>query len=302
MFTRTPAELQTMISHVDQAIYNHDRWYEGMITTLMCHLPYDEHDVHEESFRHCRFGQWFYGEGERLLSDHGSFIAIESEHRRMHQLGARLLLSAAEGHAIGVQDYELFTSAVKSLRLEATTLRRELGDMLSNVDPLTGVNGRTSILTVLRELHALVKRQVMPCSVVMMDLDHFKVTNDTYGHQAGDRVLVACAQHITHHLRPYDKVFRYGGEEFVISLQNANSDVASGIVNNLREGLAKMPVHHNEMLIGVTASFGIAQLDSNFSVEESLDHADQALYAAKSTGRNCARVWKPVERVAESQR
>lgn len=292
MFTRTPAELHTLISHVDQAIYNHDRWYEALVTTLMCHLPYDEHDIHEEAFRRCRFGQWLYGEGQRLLNDHASFPAIEGEHRRMHQLAARLLLAAAEGTTIGVHDYELFTSAVKSLRLEATTLKRELEDLLSHVDPLTGVSSRTSLLTVLRELHALVKRKVMPCSVVMMDLDHFKVINDTYGHQAGDHVLVACARYLMQHLRPYDKVFRYGGEEFVLSLQNAGPEAALGIVGLLREGLAKLPIHYNDMLIGVTATFGVAPLSSDFSVEQCLDHADQALYAAKSAGRNCAQLWK----------
>jgi diguanylate cyclase (GGDEF)-like protein len=261
----------------------------------MCHLPYDEHDIHEESFRRCRFGQWLYGEGQRLLGDHASYAAIEGEHRRMHQFAARLLLAAAEGTPIGVQDYELFTSAVKSLRLEATTLKRELEDMISHIDPLTGANSRTLLLTVLRELHALVKRNVMPCSVVMMDLDHFKTINDTYGHQAGDRVLIACARYVMQHLRPYDKVFRYGGEEFVLTLQSTNSEVALGVVGNLREGLAKLPVYYNDMLIGVTASFGVAPLSSDFSVEQSLDHADQALYAAKSSGRNCAQLWKGTE-------
>ena len=212
----------------------------------------------------------------------------------MHQLVARLLLAAADGTPIGVQDYELFSSAVKSLRLEATTLKRELEDMLSHVDPLTGVNGRTLLLTVLRELQALVKRNVMPCSVVMMDLDHFKTINDTYGHQAGDRVLVASAKYVTQHLRPYDKIFRYGGEEFVLALQNETSEVALITVNHLREGLATMPVHYNNMLIGVTASFGIAALDSDYSVEQTLDHADLALYAAKSGGRNRAEIWKTV--------
>jgi diguanylate cyclase len=293
MFTRTPAELHVLISNVDQAIYNHDRWYEGLITTLMCHLPYDEHDVHGESFRRCRFGQRLYSEGERLLNDHPSYAAIEGEHRRMHQLAARLLLSAADGTPIGVHGYELFTSAVKSLRLETTTLKRELEDLLSHVDPLTGVNSRTLLLTVLRELHALVKRNVMPCSLVMMDLDHFKTINDTYGHQAGDRVLVTCAQYVMKHLRPYDKVFRYGGEEFAFTLQNASVEVALSAVNLLREGLAMMPIHHNEMLIGITASFGVAPLDSQYSVEESLDHADQALYEAKTRGRNRAEMWKP---------
>jgi diguanylate cyclase len=291
MFTRTPAELQTLISNVDQAIYNHDRWYDALIATLICHLPYDEHDVGEEPFRRCRFGQWLYGEGQRLLKDHASFPAIEGEHRRMHQLAARLLLAAAEGNTIGVQDYELFTSAVKSLQLEAATLKREMEDLLSHVDPLTGVNSKTSLLPNLRELQALVNRKVMPCSIVMMDLDHFKVINDTYGHQAGDRVLIASAQYVMQHLRPYDKVFRYGGEEFVISLQNATSELALGIVSLLRDGLAKMPVHYNDMLIGVTASFGVAQLDPSFSVEQSLDHADQAMYTAKSNGRNCAQAW-----------
>ncbi|MGA8872570.1 MAG: diguanylate cyclase [Candidatus Acidiferrales bacterium] len=294
MFTRTPAELQVLISNVDQAIYNHDRWHESLIATLMCRLPYDEDDVHDESFRRCRFGQWLYGEGQRLLDDHPSYAAIESEHRRMHQLVARLLLAAADGTPIGVQDYELFSSAVKSLRLEATTLKRELEDMLSHVDPLTGVNGRTLLLTVLRELQALVKRNVMPCSVVMMDLDHFKTINDTYGHQAGDRVLVASAKYVTQHLRPYDKIFRYGGEEFVLALQNETSEVALITVNHLREGLATMPVHYNNMLIGVTASFGIAALDSDYSVEQTLDHADLALYGAKSGGRNRAEIWKTV--------
>jgi diguanylate cyclase (GGDEF)-like protein len=292
MFTRTPAELQTLISNVDQALYNHDRWYEAQVATLMCHLPYDEHDVHEESFRRCRFGQWLYGEGQRLLNDHASFSAIEGEHRRMHELAARLLLTRAEGMTIRVQDFELFSSALKSLRVEVATLKRELEDLLSHVDPLTGVNSRTSLLTVLRELHALVKRKVMPCSIVMMDLDHFKVINDTYGHQAGDRVLISCAHYVMQHLRPYDKVFRYGGEEFVITLQNTTSETAMQIVGLLREGLAKVPIHYNDMLIGVTASFGVAPLDADFSVEQSLDHADHALYMAKSSGRNDAQLWK----------
>ena len=292
MFTRTPSELQTLISNVDQAIYNHDRWYEGLIATLICHLPYDEHDVHDESFRRCRFGQWLYGEGQRLLNDHASFPAIEGEHRRMHQLAVHLLLATAEGATIRVQDFELFSATLKSLRVEVSTLKRELEDLLTHVDPLTGVNSRTSLLTVLRELQALVKRKVMPCSIVMMDLDHFKVINDTYGHQAGDRVLIASAQFVMQHLRPYDKVFRYGGEEFVITLQNTTSELALGIVGLLRDGLAKMPIHYNDMLIGVTASFGVASLDPDFSVEQSLDHADQALYTAKSNGRNRAQAWK----------
>ena len=297
MLTLAPAELRSFISHIDQANYNHERWHESLMTTLMCHLPYDEHDVHDESFRRCRFGQWLYGEAQRLLNDHPALAAIEGEHRRMHQFAARLLL-AADGTPIGVQQHELFTSAVRSLRLELATLKQELEDALSHIDPLTGVNSRTGLLTVLRELQALVRRKVMPCSVVMMDLDHFKHINDSYGHQAGDYVLASSAQYLVQHLRPYDKVFRYGGEEFVVTLQNATAEVALTIVQNFREGIAKTPVHHNDMVIGITASFGVAPLESDFTVEQCLEHADQALYRAKLSGRNCAQAW---QRVAEGE-
>jgi diguanylate cyclase len=291
MFTRTPTELQTLISQLDHSIYNHNHWYEGLMATLTCHLPFDQHDVHAESFRRCRFGQWLYGDGQRLLQDHPSFAAIDNAHRRMHQLAAGLLITAADARPIEMRDYEMFTSAVKSLRLETATLKREFEDLLSHVDPLTGVTSRTSMLTALRELHAMVKRQVMQCCLVMMDLDHFKAINDSYGHQAGDTVLIAAAQFLMQHLRPYDKVFRYGGEEFVISLQNASPEVTLGALEHLRAGLAKLPIYHNDMLMGVTASFGVAALDANFTVEQCLDHADQALYLAKTAGRNCARAW-----------
>jgi diguanylate cyclase len=210
----------------------------------------------------------------------------------MHHWGAGLLRAAAAGTPIELQAYEVFASSLKPLRLEAHTLERELENLRSNLDPLTGATSRTSLLTVLRELQALVKRNVMPCSVVMMDLDHFKSVNDTYGHQAGDRVLIAAAQFAMQHQRPYDKVFRYGGEEFVISLQNTDSKVAFTVVDRLREGLAKTPIYHNEILIAVTASCGIAPLEADLTVEQSVDHADQALYAAKSAGRNCSRMWE----------
>jgi diguanylate cyclase len=76
MLTPTSAEPESLLTHVDQAIHNHDRWYEALVTTLVCRLPYDEHDVHDESFRRCRFGQWLYSEGQRILAEHASFPAL----------------------------------------------------------------------------------------------------------------------------------------------------------------------------------------------------------------------------------
>ncbi len=289
-FKPTPADIQLILLQLEQATYNHDRWYESLVATLVCRLPCDEHDLHGDAHRKCRFGQWLYGAGSEVLRDHPSLPAIESEHRRMHHLAGRLLVAAAAGAPLPVSEYEAFSNALKGLRLEIGTLQRELESLRASLDPLTGASNRTSLLTFLREQQTLVKRRVMDCALAMMDLDHFKMVNDQYGHQAGDRVLAVAARYAMEYLRPYDKVFRYGGEEFVICMQNTGLDPAVVVITRLCEGLSLTPIYHNEVLINVTASFGVTQLDPELSVEESVDHADKAMYEAKSAGRNCVRV------------
>jgi diguanylate cyclase (GGDEF)-like protein len=127
-----------------------------------------------------------------------------------------------------------------------------------------------------------------------MDLDHFKAVNDTYGHLAGDRALAAAVHYVMEHLRPYDRVFRYGGEEFLVAMQNTDLQTGHAVIDRLREGLAGVVLAHDGARpIVVTASFGITLLDPDVSVEESIDRADKAMYAAKTDGRNRTRVWDP---------
>jgi len=148
------------------------------------------------------------------------------------------------------------------------------------------------MLTKLREERELVSRGVHGCAVVMMDLDLFKAVNDQYGHGVGDRVLVDFAHYVTAHLRPYDKVFRYGGEEFLICLPDADLDTGHEIVDRLREELASLPFEAGDaQRFHVTASFGLTLLDPAVPVEQSIDRADKALYAAKAKGRNRVVTW-----------
>jgi len=167
-----------------------------------------------------------------------------------------------------------------------------LNEQLYNRDPLTGTNTRIGLLSELREQHELVKRGVQPCSLIMMDLDHFKAVNDRHGHPAGDQVLVETAEFLMKHMRAYDKVFRYGGEEFLICLPSREAAVGLGVVERLREALAqKRFALADGTALHITASFGLALLNPELPVEATLDRADKALYAAKDAGRNCARVW-----------
>lgn len=285
-------EMQTILLQLDQAIYNHSQWYDSITRTLVCRLPHDRRDEAKDAYRHCRLGQWYYGNAPADLRRHPGFIAIETEHKNMHQLAAKLLQTAASGTAVSSLDYDSFVNALERLRLQIYTLKHELEDTLYNLDPLTGANNRIGMLTKLREQQDLVKRHVQSSCIAMMDIDHFKRVNDTHGHTVGDMVLAASARNVMEHLRPYDKLFRYGGEEFLICMQNTDVTAGYEIVERIRLGIAANHIDYggNKML-QITMSFGVTLLDPDISVEQSIEHADKAMYAAKIAGRNCSRIW-----------
>lgn len=285
-------DLQAILLQLDQSIYNHNQWYESILRTLVCHLPYDRRDVDKDAHRECRFGQWYYKAPNELRS-HPGFIAIETEHERMHRRAANLLLAEAAGETIFLLDYENFNNSVNNLRLQIHTLKYELEDLLYNHDPLTRVYSRIGMLTKLRELQEFVKRGVQSCCIAMMDLDHFKSINDVHGHLAGDQILFASAACMMSNLRPYDKVFRYGGEEFLISMPHTNLKTGLIVVERLREGIAANSIHYEGKEIRITASFGLTLLDPDIAVEQAIERADRALYASKSSGRNRTRIWDP---------
>ncbi len=292
LYTFTTEELQTVLMQLDQAIYNHEQWSQALNRTLICRSFYDQRDVHKDAHRQCQFGQWYYQYTSARLRRLPAFVSIENEHARMHELAARLLVTTSTGKPISPYDYDGFAQALERMRLQVHSLKRELNEQLYNRDPLTGVNTRIGLLTELREQHELVKRQVQPCSVVMLDMDHFKAINDAHGHPAGDLVLTATARYLMEHVRPYDRIFRYGGEEFLICLPALDARACLSVSDRLLEGLAQMAFDPGDgTVVKVTASLGIAELDGHLPVEASLDRADKALYAAKAAGRNCARVW-----------
>ncbi len=286
--------MRTALAQLDQALFSHEQWSEAIYSTLICRLPPDERDVDRDAHRKCRFGQWYYGSGSLTLHNHPGFVEIAVEHERMHQFAATLLRASTDNVPISLHDYERFVAAMKRMRLEALTMKRELEDSLNNLDPLTDATNRTGMLTRLREQLELVKRGVHSCSVAMMDVDYFKKVNDTYGHGMGDQVLAAFSRYVIAHLRPYDNFFRYGGEEFVICAPNADLATSQGLLERLRVELASIPFRpEGRPPFHVTASFGLTLLDPDLSVEQSIDRADKALYAAKSAGRNRIVVWTP---------
>ena len=131
-------------------------------------------------------------------------------------------------------------------------------------------------------------------SVIMLDIDHFKKVNDTYGHTVGDQVLRHVAGQLRAQLRNVDILARYGGEEFIILLPETNGELACQVAERLRLCTATTPLSHEAATIPITISLGIASETSEApqDLEQLLNHADEALYVAKQAGRNRASIWK----------
>lgn len=285
-------EMRSVLKALDQALYNHDLWAEALHGALICRLSPDERDLDENAHHLCRFGQWYYSQGALMLDQHPGFREIGVEHQRMHQYAANLLRASVAGAPISLQDYERFVMALKRLRLEFETVRHEFAEALGNLDPLTGTANRVGMLPRVREERELVRRGVRACVVAMMDLDHFKDVNDQHGHAVGDRVLSGVARYAVSHLRPYDRVYRYGGEEFLFCLPEADLDQGLEIIDRLRGELAALAFEaEGGRRFQVTVSFGLAPLDPDVPVEQSIDRADKAMYAAKAQGRDRVVVW-----------
>lgn len=288
------SEMRDSLEKLEQALFHHEQWYEALTRTVICNLSADQRDLDSDAQDKCRFGQWLYGPSAKKLASHPSFVEIESSHKRMHHCATEMLIASAQREPISLETYERFNNALEQMRLEVMTTKQELEDAIYNLDPLTGVANRIGMLTKLREQQALVQRQVHSCCVSMMDLDDFKGINDSYGHSTGDQVLVKCARHATAHLRPYDMLFRYGGEEFLICTPNADLKCGYDTIDRLRSDMAAISFEAADgSTFHVTASFGLALLDPDVSVEQSIARADQALLAAKSAGRNLVLVWTP---------
>jgi diguanylate cyclase (GGDEF)-like protein len=153
-------------------------------------------------------------------------------------------------------------------------------------DHMTGLYNRKYMDMKLAEEIDRFKRMGTPFSIVMADIDKFKNVNDTYGHQVGDQVLKHMAQLIKENIRKTDFAFRYGGEEFMMMLVNADTRNATHVSEMIRKKLEATNFSLKDCSFNVTASFGIAQFKPEDTAESAIKLADERLYTAKQSGRN----------------
>jgi diguanylate cyclase (GGDEF)-like protein len=174
---------------------------------------------------------------------------------------------------------------------ELTRERSELKlTRLATVDPLTGLANRARLIDVFLWEQAQARRNGTPLSLLMLDLDRFKRINDEYGHEAGDAVLVAFARMLQQRLREIDLISRFGGEEFLVLLNNTDGKRAFAVAEVLRQSLEQLDIEYQGKILKLTVSIGVAEYGPDGLDLDTLSRvADKRLYQAKASGRNCVR-------------
>lgn len=205
--------------------------------------------------------------------------------RRWWTVGVAVLMTASGAarllpdHATALAEVVavILVHSVAVLAMDAYTDRAEEAGQMAGVDPLTGLDNRRPMLKRLTEQMQPVSSGGLGASVMIVDLDHFKELNDTFGHGAGDETLKEVAAVLSTSVRPTDSVCRWGGEEFLVLLNCAGSAEAQATAERIRQAI---------QTTGVTASVGVAQVVPDDTVITWVARADDAMYQAKQQGRN----------------
>ena len=166
---------------------------------------------------------------------------------------------------------------------------------ISMIDGLTSIENRRAFDIAYNRAWKLCQRERMPLALIMIDIDHFKIFNDTYGHLSGDQALIRIAEIIKSIVnRPGDLTARYGGEEFVVMLMNTTAEGAAVVAEKARRKIEELEIKNKEIKTLITASLGVASVvpDNKMEPEELIVAADRALYKAKEEGRNKVMIWK----------
>jgi diguanylate cyclase (GGDEF)-like protein/PAS domain S-box-containing protein len=218
-----------------------------------------------------------------LRKDRSIFWASYDAHATFSENGSLMFFDAI------VQDITEKQEAQQTLFDRNIKLQRanEMLERLARTDSLTGLLNRQYFMQRLQEEMDRSRRYETPLCLLLLDLDHFKVINDTYGHLAGDAALLACVRAITSQMRDSDITGRFGGEEFTMILTQTDLNGATAIAERLCRSIADTEHEFHDMQL--TCSIGVAEFTSPLSdVTSFLKLADEALYAAKNSGRNRA--------------
>lgn len=278
-----PADILTA---VDNAIEEHGHWLTVWHRALVCGLPPDSDIIDPASETLTRFGAWQELHVHDPLLEQMAFKQLWRSFKELHREAGMVARGAAAAR-VQPEAYDAVIRLSDEFLSRARKIRDAFRKAVADLDPLTGLSNRTTMMAELTAEYDRALRSGTPCCIALTDIDHFKKVNDIYGHSVGDEVLAATAGRLLSRMRPYDLIYRYGGEEFLLCLPNADPATTHVVLERLRHVLAEMPIPLEDgRKLSVTSSFGFALFQQGVGLKETLERADRALYWAKKAGRN----------------
>jgi diguanylate cyclase len=295
MLRTSSSVLQQVLEELEQATLEHALWRDHLVRVISGREPANPEDLRPDAHRHCLFGRWYFERSPADVRQRPSYAMIGAEHADQHRLATELLENLANGVPITRAAIEEFEEASARLSYALHFVKREIECTLSSRDAITEAHSSGEMIRDLREWHALAGRPGRQCCIALMELDGQRELDEVHGFTAGAQALVNAVRIIAAHLRASDRVFRYDGRKFLVRLSGTQLTPAKTVIARLRDALdgALVSTGAGGATIRRTASFGIAMLDPDVDVLESIDRADQALTLAKTAGGNRIITWDP---------
>lgn len=285
-------QIEEILRELEAAVEETRQWLSLFHRSVVCKVRPDAGIVAEDAHDHSRFARWYHANRGEGVFDQPAFQMLAGMHQALYAHVAILARRGWRDERIPAEEYDALIHKTDAFNEQAQRMARAFRAALSNLDPLTGTSNRQTMEKELAREQQRVRRSGQPCSVALADIDHFKSVNDTHGHLVGDRVLSRVTRLIEDSLRPYDSIYRFGGEEFLVCLPETTPEDARRVLDRVRKrvGEEEIPLDDGRIL-KVTISFGVAPLLPRRRIEEITEWADKALYEAKRAGRNRVVVW-----------
>ncbi len=298
--------LADLVSRVRSKLQDETREFENFLSQLTDRLAdIDQHVRGSEADRIASYrnGRELGDAVEAQVQDIASSVRDASDLPQLRdavQSRIETIIRHIEQHRkVEAARHEAAEAKVRELTERLAELEEETGELRSRVreernqamtDTLTGIPNRLAWEERVAQEYARWKRFGTPLALVVWDVDHFKRINDRFGHKAGDKVLKVIASLLADNVRETDFLARYGGEEFVMLMIGASAGDTQRVADKLREAVAHCGFHYKGEAVPITISCGVAQFREGDSIESVFERADQALYRAKDSGRNCCMV------------
>lgn len=281
------------VNHIDHSLFalnaaikEHYLWAEKLLCLNLFGGVADRDIIDSDSHLHCLFSKWIAQRIEGDALDRDEVLNISHHHQVMHDIARVLAQAVMSGTATKelVSQYhehqQAFIDSIDTYKLSLIAYRNQH-------DALTGLPLRHLLY---QEFPAFLARSERYCTglyVLIMDIDRFKFVNDTWGHNAGDDVLQEVAKRLKSATRSTDRLYRFGGEEFIILLEATDPLAAQVAAERMRCSIADQSIPILGQLVSITVTGGLTRVHAQEDLHRVIGRADKAMYYGKNHGRNC---------------